>query len=206
MFECKLYKSPLLISALTVQLLSSSLASVRAASVNLDNPQEKSDCPKLKSGNPQALENQNSEPSGESGLLPKQQSEIVNLSNSLSQDQSSNLIAQLPESGTPRPLDSGCEVSGEGACEISGDSGCEVGGPPPAGGGILPAIAAAGGFPLAALAPLGILPFIGGGDNNNPPPEGVPEPSTVFGSVIALGVVATIGRKRGFSTRRKRKK
>jgi hypothetical protein len=202
MFEYKLYKSPLLILALTVQLLSTSIASVRAATVTLDNTKDKSsECPKSKIETPQSLDS-----SQESSLLPKQQSQLVKLSNTLSQDSSSNLIAQLPET-TPRPLDSGCEVSGEDACEISGDGGCEVGGPPPTGGGILPAIAAAGGFPLAALAPLGILPFIGGGDDDeDPSPEPIPEPSTVFGTVISLGTLSAISRKRKFGKRRKNQK
>jgi hypothetical protein len=135
------------------------------------------------------------------------------LSDNLSQDNSGNLVAQLPDNGNSRPSESGCQVAGEDGCEISGEGGCEVGGPPaPAGGGLLPAIAGVGGggFPLGALAavPLGIVPFLGGGDDddNSSSPEPIPEPSTVFGSVIALGVVTAIGRKRRLLVRRKRKK
>jgi hypothetical protein len=200
MFQYNLYKSPLLILVLTVQLLSGSLVSVRAADVTLDESQKTSECPKSKNKDSQT---------NESGILPDEGTKIAQLSDNLSQDNSGNLVAQLPDNGNSRPSESGCQVAGEDGCEISGEGGCEVGGPPaPAGGGILPAVAAAGGgLPLGLLAaPLGIIPFLGGDDDDDPSPEPIPEPSTVFGSVMALGVVTMIGRKRGFLVRRKRKK
>jgi hypothetical protein len=207
MLKCKLYRSPLLVAALTVQLLSSHVTSVKAASVNLDNTEEKSECQRLKRSN--------SESSEQSGLLPEKDSQISSLSNNLSNGNSDNLIAQVPDSDNSKPSESGCPVAGEGACEISGGDGCEVGGDVPQGGGVLPAVAAAGGgFPIGALAaiPAGIIPFVGGGgggdddDGGGNTPEQIPEPSTLIGSAIALGIVTKLRNKRKISRRNKLEK
>lgn len=187
MSECRLYKLPIVVLVAIAHLFGGSLASVRAASVNLDAPQLQSECPK-------SLRKSSSDGAK---LLPEKDSDLANLSNNLGQKDSNSAIAQLPDTNTARPIDSGCEVSGEGACEVGGDSGCEVGGPLPAqGGGILPALAAAGGFNPLFLAPLALLPLIPGGGDNDDPPAQIPEPSTVFGSAVALGVVAAIAKKR----------